>query len=98
MNFLGKGVRIKDLEAETLLNIEVFGSKNAFFEEDQLHLADWCYSILLINFRFSERYADDPIKNKLCGGRKELHKKFSALAALANKLLKKINRQVFDNL
>ena len=34
MNFLGNGVRIKDLEAETLLNIEVFGSKHAFFEED----------------------------------------------------------------
>lgn len=42
MNFLGKGVRIKDIEAETMHAIEIFGSNHAFFEEDKLHLADWC--------------------------------------------------------
>lgn len=41
MNFL-TGVRIKDIEAETIHIIEVFGTNHAFFEEDKLHLADWC--------------------------------------------------------
>jgi len=98
MNFFGNGVRIKDIEAETMHIIEVFGSNYSFFEEDKLHLADWCISILLINFRFSERYAKDPIKMDLCGRRKELHKKFDTLVVLMTKLLKKISKPTFASL
>ena len=98
MNFLGKGIRVKDIEADTMQIIEVFGSKDAFFEEDKLQLCDWCTSILLINFRFSERYANNPIKTTLCGGRKELHRKFDALVTLVTKLFKKIDKAAFASL
>ena len=52
----------------------------------------------MINFRFSERYANEPIKNILCGGRKELHRKFDALVALVTKLLKKLSQRTFASL
>lgn len=57
-NFILAGFRVKDIETDTLRNLQAFGAKNAFFEEDELLLMDFCEAIMLLNFRFCVRYAD----------------------------------------
>jgi len=38
-----------------LRNIQAFGAKNAFFEEDRILLIDWCQAILFVNNQFDQR-------------------------------------------
>ena len=97
-NFLCAGFRVEDIESSTLRQLQAFGSKNAFFEEDELILTDFCEAILLLNFRFAVRYADDDIKKTLCGGKKENHKKFDQLVKLLSKVLKKMNKKKYEKL
>ena len=51
-NFLKSGIRIVDLHYDTLNNIQQFGAKNAFFEEDKLLMIDWCQAIISIFNRY----------------------------------------------
>ena len=88
--FLCAGVRVADIESTTLRQLQAFGSKNAFFEEDELLLTDFCEAILLLNSRFAVKYANDDIKNKLCGGKADSHGQFDRLVKLLAKVLKKI--------
>lgn len=41
-NFICAGIRVKDIESDTLRNIYAFGPKNAFLEDDKMLLSDWC--------------------------------------------------------
>lgn len=36
-------------------NIQAFGAKNAFFEEDRILLMDWCQAILFVSNQFEQR-------------------------------------------
>ena len=92
--FLTPSFRIEELESSTLLLLNSFGSKNALFEEDELLLNDFCEAILLLNFRFTVRYADDPIKKNIRGN----HKKFEQLVNLLGKVMKKMNKKKYEKL
>ena len=53
--FLRAGVRVCDIESNTLRNIHAFGAQDAFFEEDRLLLIDWCHAILVMYNAFELR-------------------------------------------
>ena len=52
VDYLKSGVRVADIEWNTLRNIQAFGAKDAFFEEDRLLIMDWCQGILFTKNQF----------------------------------------------
>ena len=54
------GVRVRDIESDTLRNIRAFGPDKAFFEEDRILLLDWCQGIIIMHNKYEKRrWAED---------------------------------------
>lgn len=94
--FICAGIRVKDIESDTLRNIYAFGAKGAFFEEDQLLISDFCQTVLFINHRFATRPSCQESKLALFGGRKDKHHKWDQLVILLDKVLKKIDIKCWE--
>jgi hypothetical protein len=94
-NFLNAGIRVKDLEADTLRNITAFGIKDCLFEEDCFLLQDFCRGILTLSNNFCHRHPEE-YKAVFDKDQKHLHKLFDKLVELVKKIFKKINRKEFD--
>jgi hypothetical protein len=62
LNFICQGVRVVDLEADILRNIQCFGVSDAFFEEDLEIIEDFCIGILAIHNNFNTRYEGTELK------------------------------------
>jgi len=55
VEYLKNGIRVADIESNTLRNMQAFGAKDAFFEEDRILLMDWCQGILFTKNQFNQR-------------------------------------------
>jgi len=100
-------VRVKDIEYTTLINIQAFGAKEAFFEEDAQILVDLSQAILKQEFQLYQRkcMADfDPLDLNQIGVpistdfediEARHHMRFDELAFLARKIYKKLDPQKY---
>lgn len=90
LNFINNGVRIVDLDYDTLRMVAVFGASNAFFAQDIHVLCEFCKAILTLQNNFCDKHQGTPMWAEIFPGNENYHQRFADLVRLCKKLFAKI--------